>query len=108
MEGLVRFATRAGVLAVGAGIVSELCLYDGTLLPCLPSVPDSLFIFPSPLYSPLTWDPLVDGGRRAVIFDKIRGIQSEVVSEGTHFRIPLIQVPSAPSSASALTSLTNQ
>jgi hypothetical protein len=27
-----------------------------------------------------------------VIFDKIRGIQTEVVSEGTHFRIPLIQV----------------
>jgi hypothetical protein len=30
MEGLVRFATRAGVLAVGAGVLSELCLYDGT------------------------------------------------------------------------------
>jgi hypothetical protein len=37
---------------------------------------------------------IVDGGRRAVIFDKIRGIQTEVVSEGTHFRIPLIQVGS--------------
>jgi hypothetical protein len=29
MEGLVRFATRAGVVAVSAGIISELCLYDG-------------------------------------------------------------------------------
>ena len=63
MEGVVRFATRAGILTVGAGILSELCLYD------------------------------VDGGRRAVIFDKIRGIQSEVVPEGTHFRIPMIQEP---------------
>jgi hypothetical protein len=32
MEGLVRFATRAGVVAVGAGIISELCLYDGLML----------------------------------------------------------------------------
>jgi hypothetical protein len=29
MEGVVRFATRAGILTVGAGILSELCLYDG-------------------------------------------------------------------------------
>ena len=35
---------------------------------------------------------LVDGGRRAVIFDKINGIQKNVVGEGTHFRIPFFQV----------------
>lgn len=63
MEGLIKFATRAGVLAVGLGITTELCLYD------------------------------VDGGRRAVIFDKVFGVQEKVVSEGTHFRIPILQEP---------------
>mmetsp|Transcript_19468 Transcript_19468/g.20186 ORF Transcript_19468/g.20186 Transcript_19468/m.20186 type:complete len:283 (+) Transcript_19468:43-891(+) len=63
MEGLIKFATRASVLAVGIGITSELCLYD------------------------------VDGGKRAVIFDKVFGVQENVVSEGTHFRIPFLQEP---------------
>jgi len=63
MEPLIKFATRAGSLAVAAGVVSELCLYD------------------------------VDGGRRAVIFDKISGIQKQVVGEGTHVRIPFLQEP---------------
>ena len=36
---------------------------------------------------------IVDGGTRAVIFDKIYGIQEKVVGEGTHFRIPIIQEP---------------
>lgn len=35
---------------------------------------------------------VVDAGTRAVIFDKLRGIQDHVVGEGTHFRIPFIQV----------------
>lgn len=34
----------------------------------------------------------VDAGTRAVIFDKIQGVQQKVVGEGTHFRIPYIQV----------------
>lgn len=38
----------------------------------------------------------VDAGNRAVIFDKIQGIQQTVKGEGTHFKIPFIQV-SAPS-----------
>lgn len=33
----------------------------------------------------------VDGGERAVIFDRFRGVLPEVVSEGTHFRIPWVQ-----------------
>lgn len=45
----------------------------------------ALTMFPFPL--------AVDAGNRAVIFDKIQGVQSKVVSEGTHFRIPYIQVP---------------
>mmetsp|Transcript_38182 Transcript_38182/g.96646 ORF Transcript_38182/g.96646 Transcript_38182/m.96646 type:complete len:282 (-) Transcript_38182:505-1350(-) len=35
----------------------------------------------------------VDGGERAVIFDRFRGVLPETVGEGTHFRIPLIQDP---------------
>jgi regulator of protease activity HflC (stomatin/prohibitin superfamily) len=35
---------------------------------------------------------IVDAGYRAVIFDKFRGVQSLVVGEGTHFKIPFIQV----------------
>jgi len=35
----------------------------------------------------------VEGGQRAVIFDKFRGIQQEVVGEGTHFMIPWVQTP---------------
>lgn len=35
---------------------------------------------------------IVDGGERAVIFDKIRGVQSRVYGEGMHFMIPGLQV----------------
>lgn len=64
MEGIIRLSTRLGMASVGFGLVAETCLYD------------------------------VDGGRRAVIFDKLNGgIQEKVVGEGTHFRVPLIQDP---------------
>uniref|UniRef100_A0A2K6E6M5 Prohibitin n=1 Tax=Macaca nemestrina TaxID=9545 RepID=A0A2K6E6M5_MACNE len=35
----------------------------------------------------------VDGGHRAVIFDRFRGVQDIVVGEGTHFLIPWVQKP---------------
>merc|ERR1712241_1579794 len=35
----------------------------------------------------------VEGGQRAVIFDRFRGIQDDVVGEGTHFLIPWVQKP---------------
>jgi prohibitin 1 len=35
----------------------------------------------------------VDGGHRAVIFDRFSGIKNQVVGEGTHFFIPWIQRP---------------
>ena len=34
----------------------------------------------------------VDAGTRGVIFDKFYGIQDKPVGEGTHFKIPLVQV----------------
>ncbi|XP_076625746.1 prohibitin 1 [Colletes latitarsis] len=35
----------------------------------------------------------VDGGHRAVIFDRFAGIKSHVVGEGTHFFVPWVQKP---------------
>ncbi|KAF5832880.1 prohibitin [Dunaliella salina] len=35
----------------------------------------------------------VDGGERAVIFDRFRGVLEDTSGEGTHFRIPWVQVP---------------
>ena len=34
---------------------------------------------------------LVDGGQRAVIFDRISGIKQTVMGEGMHFVIPWLQ-----------------
>lgn len=35
----------------------------------------------------------VDGGQRAVIFDRFRGILDDTAGEGTHFLIPVLQKP---------------
>ncbi|VAI57832.1 unnamed protein product [Triticum turgidum subsp. durum] len=35
----------------------------------------------------------VDGGQRAVIFDRFQGVLPAVVSEGTHFLVPWLQKP---------------
>lgn len=35
----------------------------------------------------------VEGGHRAVIFDRFRGVLSDVSGEGTHFLVPLVQRP---------------
>ncbi|KAF5205850.1 Prohibitin, partial [Thalictrum thalictroides] len=35
----------------------------------------------------------VDGGERAVLFDRFRGVLDETVGEGTHFLIPFVQKP---------------
>jgi len=35
----------------------------------------------------------VEGGHRAVIFDRFAGVKQEVVGEGTHFMIPWVQMP---------------
>jgi len=60
---LGRVSTASGALAVGAFTVNS-CLYT------------------------------VDGGQRAVMFDTLRGgILPDVINEGTHFMIPVIQKP---------------
>ncbi|KAL7065115.1 hypothetical protein AAHC03_04704 [Spirometra sp. Aus1] len=35
----------------------------------------------------------VDGGHRAVIFDRFKGVRESVIGEGTHFIIPWVQKP---------------
>ncbi|XP_043705891.1 prohibitin-3, mitochondrial [Telopea speciosissima] len=35
----------------------------------------------------------VDGGQRAVLFDRFRGVLDETVGEGTHFLVPWLQKP---------------
>ncbi|KAF2350845.1 Band 7 domain [Trinorchestia longiramus] len=35
----------------------------------------------------------VDGGHRAIIFNRIGGVQKDIYSEGLHFRIPWFQYP---------------
>merc|ERR1719223_1654485 len=35
----------------------------------------------------------VDGGERAVIFDRYSGVKQEVFGPGTHFKIPFLQFP---------------
>ena len=51
-----------------------------------------IFIFLQPPFThPLSL--LVDGGERAVIFDRFRGVLPLVVGEGTHFLIPWVQRP---------------
>jgi len=35
----------------------------------------------------------VDGGHRAVIFDRVSGVSEKVRGEGTHFLIPVVQTP---------------
>lgn len=52
---------------------------------------------------------VVDGGSRAVIFDRFTGVKNHVVGEGTHFLIPWVQrailydIRSRPRSVSVIT-----
>jgi hypothetical protein len=36
---------------------------------------------------------VVDGGERALKYDKIRGVQEKIYGEGMHFYIPIVQEP---------------
>ncbi|KJH43621.1 SPFH/Band 7/PHB domain protein [Dictyocaulus viviparus] len=55
----------------------------------------------------------VDGGQRAVIFDRFAGVKDQVIGEGTHFLVPWVQKPilfdirSTPRVISTITDLQN-
>ena len=40
----------------------------------------------------LSWNP-VEGGHRAIIFNKITGTRDTVFGEGTHLKIPFLEEP---------------
>jgi len=63
MAALFNKLTVAGLGVAGLGLVADQVLYD------------------------------VDGGHRAVIFDKVSGVLEDVRGEGTHFKIPFLQIP---------------
>jgi prohibitin 1 len=63
MERLFQSFSKLGFLVVGAGLVNQFALYN------------------------------VDGGERGVIFDRFRGVLSDVSGEGTHMLIPFVQKP---------------
>ena len=42
---------------------------------------------------PLVMAYIVDGGERAVLFDRFRGVLPTVSGEGTHFLVPWVQLP---------------
>ena len=46
-----------------------------------------------PKISMVFFNFLVDGGHRAVIFDRFRGVIPDVSGEGTHFLVPWVQRP---------------
>jgi len=37
--------------------------------------------------------PTVEGGHRAVVYNRITGVKDKVVGEGTHLRVPFVDVP---------------
>jgi len=63
MEKLLQGVTRLGLGVAGASFVSSQCIYN------------------------------VDGGHRAVIFDRVRGVLPVAVGEGTGLKIPVLQEP---------------
>jgi len=58
MQRVVGLVRNLGAVAIGAGVVSEFCMYD------------------------------VDAGNRVVIFDAIQGVLPGVYGEGTHLKLP--------------------
>lgn len=81
-----QFLNRIGQLGLGVALVGGVvnsALYNGDIF--------FKWIFFLNKYIFLKF--LVDGGHRAVIFDRFAGIKQMVVGEGTHFFIPWVQRP---------------
>ncbi|RUS34289.1 prohibitin-1 [Jimgerdemannia flammicorona] len=82
LEKLAKWAIPIGTAIGGV----QLAMYDGefwTESPPKPYLPKLI------LFSPLHF--LVQGGHRAVIFDRIQGVKQQSIGEGTHFLVPWLQ-----------------
>ena len=88
LQRVLSATTTLGTAAIVAGVASDFVLYDGMLHTRLALVPHPSLDLLSFFCSACS----VDAGQRAVIFDKFRGLQETPVGEGTHFRIPFVQV----------------
>ena len=74
---------RLGQVGIGlavAGGVAQSALYNGTFKCKI------LFLKAAHIFA-------VDGGQRAVIFDRFAGVKEAIIGEGTHFLIPWVQRP---------------
>lgn len=66
---------------------------------CFLIISDYIFLVQQNIYEVLISSLLsrvlltVDGGQRAVIFDRFAGVKDEVIGEGTHFLVPWLQKP---------------
>ena len=100
--GIGRALNRIAVLSAGvgfAGYALDQCLFNGAC-GCGAARRHRVFGLGDrdpPLGCPVSrrfrvFGCAVDGGHRAVIWDRFQGITSKVVGEGTHFRIPFIEV----------------
>lgn len=76
-------------IALAGGVVNS-ALYNGM---CVLDVKTEVHCVPSVLIWFDNFVSTVDGGHRAVIFDRFAGIKQAVVGEGTHFFIPWVQRP---------------
>lgn len=71
----------AGIALAGLGAVASSALYNGKHMMQFRRLSHHLIA------------RSVEGGHRAVIFDRFAGVKPDVIGEGTHFLIPLIQKP---------------
>ena len=94
LEMAAQFFNRIGQLgfgiAVAAGVVNS-ALYNGKCW-MNPSYMD-LIVFLISFFLFLCVLCAVEGGHRAVIFDRFSGVLNQVVGEGTHFYVPWVQRP---------------
>lgn len=97
-----RLGGLVGVTALG-GLAIENCLYNGHMqLQQTTRTPNSMqsivrhyaimlshltILLPSALFLS------VDAGHRALIFDRFAGVKPQVIGEGTHIRVPILQKP---------------
>lgn len=88
-----KLLSRMGTLGVGlavAGGVAQSALYNGLFAFHIKfHIYTCYILFKQSSKSPIP----VDGGQRAVIFDRFSGVKNEIVGEGTHFIIPWVQRP---------------
>lgn len=80
----MNFFSRIGQIGLGVALVGGVvnsALYNGKQ--CDLHIQNFVTIY----------DIVVDGGHRAVIFDRFVGVKNQVVGEGTHFFIPWVQRP---------------